>query len=64
MEKRLGVGLLIAALLGGCAFKPPPPKRCEGEFRPINTTQQSAVESTARNVDSVAMCKGGNHGNA
>lgn len=64
MGMRLGVGLLIAALLGGCAFKPPPPKRCEGEFRPINTTEQSAAGVKAREVDSVAMCKGGNHGNA
>jgi hypothetical protein len=59
---RLTFGFLVLCLVAGCAFSPPKPKQCEGEFRPVNqTTEKGAALTREQNL---AMCtKGGINGN-
>lgn len=60
---RMTVGFLALCLLGGCAFTPPKPKQCEGEFRPVNQSAAGDQAASLTPAEQVAMCKkGGAHG--
>lgn len=50
---------VLVAALAGCAFSPPKPPKCEGEFRPLNIQRQGA--STLNGNASLALCEGGSH---
>lgn len=55
---RLTLSLLALCLvMTGCAFSPPKPKQCEGEFRPVNEPAKSSA-ATSRDQN-IALCTGG-----
>jgi hypothetical protein len=56
---RMTVGFLALCLLGGCAFVPPKPKQCEGEFRPVNQPVSGQSTASLTLVERVAMCTTG-----
>lgn len=60
---RSTLGFLAALwLMAGCAFTPPKPPQCQGEFRPVNAPGHQGAALTMSRESSVALCaKGAEH---
>jgi hypothetical protein len=49
--------MFAVVLISGCAFSPPKPKQCEGEFRPVNQSQ--VVGAASVHIPALALCTKG-----
>lgn len=45
---RFTFGLLTLCLVSGCAFSPPKPKQCDGEFRPVNDPAKHTMKQLSQ----------------
>lgn len=55
---RVIIGLFAISVIAGCSsWSPPPPPKCEGDFRPVNIKQQGTA--SLNHTQSLALCAQG-----